>query len=474
MAQLPAPGTICPVPDWPLDRLRGRLEALITERDEIEDMKSREDQKLQVLLAQIESKKRHVEATFERLQQELGEQQRLLLARLTELERQIWKERDKYISKLSEEVARLGTQVKELEEKCQQPASELLQDVRVNQSRCETKTFVSPEAISPDLVKKIRDLHRKILTLPEMLRAFSGKQGGAAAFPIPISCPSAFHPAPSFSTFQILSLPLVILPCSRRPIPRASPPLRKDRHCTESPERKPGASFGNRLRHRHSGPSDRQPEPGPFRGQEVRAVHSAEAEPARQPTALRGSPGGAGLPRLLLWAPPLAGGGAAGRGRRLHCGGGRGGGEAEGGAGPERRGGRLGGDPLPPAVLGQHLPGHRPAAERDPAPRGRRPGLRGGARGPAQRRDPGAHLHFRRLLLRQSVSFLRCLEKRLLPDFERLRRSVGRAVSAERAAPGIQLPPLGVSLCPRPQGTRLSESAGSVIFSLYLSDALQP
>uniref|UniRef100_A0A8D1I213 E3 ubiquitin-protein ligase TRIM15 n=1 Tax=Sus scrofa TaxID=9823 RepID=A0A8D1I213_PIG len=155
------------------DRLRGRLEALITERDEIEDMKSREDQKLQVLLAQIESKKRHVEATFERLQQELGEQQRLLLARLTELERQIWKERDKYISKLSEEVARLGTQVKELEEKCQQPASELLQDVRVNQSRCETKTFVSPEAISPDLVKKIRDLHRKILTLPEMLRAFS-------------------------------------------------------------------------------------------------------------------------------------------------------------------------------------------------------------------------------------------------------------------------------------------------------------
>uniref|UniRef100_A0A8D1SIP1 E3 ubiquitin-protein ligase TRIM15 n=1 Tax=Sus scrofa TaxID=9823 RepID=A0A8D1SIP1_PIG len=131
------------------------------------------DEAIQPYRAQIESKKRHVEATFERLQQELGEQQRLLLARLTELERQIWKERDKYISKLSEEVARLGTQVKELEEKCQQPASELLQDVRVNQSRCETKTFVSPEAISPDLVKKIRDLHRKILTLPEMLRAFS-------------------------------------------------------------------------------------------------------------------------------------------------------------------------------------------------------------------------------------------------------------------------------------------------------------
>ncbi|XP_052505695.1 tripartite motif-containing protein 15 [Budorcas taxicolor] len=155
------------------DRLRSRLEALSTERDEIDNMKSREAQKLQVLLAQIESKKQQVEAAFERLQQELGKQQHLLMARLTELERQIWKERDEYLSKLSEEVARLGAQVKELEEKCQQPASELLQDVRVNQSRCEMKTFVSPEAISPDLVKKIRDLHRKILTLPEMMRAFS-------------------------------------------------------------------------------------------------------------------------------------------------------------------------------------------------------------------------------------------------------------------------------------------------------------
>lgn len=155
------------------DRLRSRLEALSTERDEIDNMKSREAQKLQVLLTQIESKKQQVEAAFERLQQELGKQQHLLLARLTELERQIWKERDEYLSKLSEEVARLGAQVEELEEKCQQPASELLQDVRVNQSRCEMKTFVSPEAISPDLVKKIRDLHRKILTLPEMMRVFS-------------------------------------------------------------------------------------------------------------------------------------------------------------------------------------------------------------------------------------------------------------------------------------------------------------
>lgn len=109
------------------DRLRSRLEALITERHEIEDTKSQEEQKLQVLLTQIENKKQQVGAAFERLQQEIGEQQCLLMARLSELEQQIWKEREEYILKVTKEVTRLGAQVRELEEKCQQPASELVQ-----------------------------------------------------------------------------------------------------------------------------------------------------------------------------------------------------------------------------------------------------------------------------------------------------------------------------------------------------------
>lgn len=76
---------------------------------------------------QIESKKQQVEATFERLKQELGDQRHLLMTRLEELEQQIWEERDEYITKVSQEVRRLGAQVEELEEKCQRPASELLQ-----------------------------------------------------------------------------------------------------------------------------------------------------------------------------------------------------------------------------------------------------------------------------------------------------------------------------------------------------------
>ncbi|XP_077616290.1 E3 ubiquitin-protein ligase TRIM15-like isoform X4 [Crocuta crocuta] len=155
------------------DSLRTQLEALRVEREETEDIKSQEDQKLQMLLAHMESKKQLVAAVFEKLQQELREQRGLLLARLSALEVQICKEREEYISKFSEEVARCGAEAEELE-KCQQPASVLLQDVRVSQSRCEKKTFVSPETISPALVEKIREVHRKILPLPGMLRTFSG------------------------------------------------------------------------------------------------------------------------------------------------------------------------------------------------------------------------------------------------------------------------------------------------------------
>ncbi|KAF0882289.1 TRI15 protein, partial [Crocuta crocuta] len=155
------------------DSLRTQLEALRVEREETEDIKSQEDQKLQMLLAHMESKKQLVAAVFEKLQQELREQRGLLLARLSALEVQICKEREEYISKFSEEVARCGAEAEELE-KCQQPASVLLQ-VRGSppSASCEKKTFVSPETISPALVEKIREVHRKILPLPGMLRTFS-------------------------------------------------------------------------------------------------------------------------------------------------------------------------------------------------------------------------------------------------------------------------------------------------------------
>lgn len=85
--------------------------------------------------------------------------------------------------------------------------------------RCEMKTFVSPEAISSDLVRKIRDLHRKILTLPEMMSTFSGKGEGAAAFLVPLVVQFSIHlylsapSKPGSRHLPSLSLPLAVPLC---------------------------------------------------------------------------------------------------------------------------------------------------------------------------------------------------------------------------------------------------------------------
>ncbi|XP_040500557.1 tripartite motif-containing protein 15 [Ursus maritimus] len=155
------------------DHLQSQMDARSLEKKQMECTRRREDEKLQELLTHMHGKKQQVDEAFGRLRQELADHQCLLQARLRELERQIHLEGEAYTSRLSEEIAGLGAQVQALGEQLQWPVSALLQDVRASPSRYETKTFVTPETISPDLVKKIRDLHRKILPLPEMLRTFS-------------------------------------------------------------------------------------------------------------------------------------------------------------------------------------------------------------------------------------------------------------------------------------------------------------
>ncbi|XP_044111353.1 tripartite motif-containing protein 15-like [Neovison vison] len=268
------------------DCLWSQSRALRLDKSEMEATWQREDRKLQKLLTHIESKKQQVDAAFGKLQRELADQHSLLQARLRELEVQTCLERDQYNSKFSEEITRLGAQAQELEEQSQQPASVLLQDVKADQSRYETRTFVSPETISPDLVKKIRDLHWKTLFLPEMLRAFSenlahhletdsGKQLGGWGFLL-----SSVQSVQSSSLHEVWSL---TTGCSAlasagyetwqaRPAPPDPRALSRSRALTE--DRKP-ATF---IRDEQDLPH------GPLRSEGV-------------PAAL-------GTPRLLLKAPP--------------------------------------------------------------------------------------------------------------------------------------------------------------------------
>uniref|UniRef100_A0A8C3SDC4 Zinc finger protein RFP-like n=1 Tax=Chelydra serpentina TaxID=8475 RepID=A0A8C3SDC4_CHESE len=126
------------------DQIRSRLESLKKERDEILSYKSSGENTSQELLRQ------KIVSEFQQLRQFLEEQERLLLAQLEELNQEIEKRRAEYVAKLSEELSSFSSLISEMEQKCQQPASEFLQ-VR----QCERETFQNPAAFSSELKWRI-------------------------------------------------------------------------------------------------------------------------------------------------------------------------------------------------------------------------------------------------------------------------------------------------------------------------------
>ncbi|KAG6924148.1 tripartite motif containing 15 [Chelydra serpentina] len=126
------------------------------------------------LQGKTDAEREKIVSQFKQLHQFLEEEERLLLAELGELEKKIVKLQDENVTKLSAEISRLSELISEMEGKCQQPASEFLQDVRSTLSRCEQGKFQQPVEISPDLAKKLSDFTQKNIVLKETLRKFQG------------------------------------------------------------------------------------------------------------------------------------------------------------------------------------------------------------------------------------------------------------------------------------------------------------
>ncbi|XP_029769756.1 zinc finger protein RFP-like, partial [Terrapene carolina triunguis] len=109
------------------DQIRSRLEILKKEREVILSFKLSGENKSQELLKQLETEKQKIVSEFQQLRQFLEEQERLRLAQLEELNKEIEKGRPEYVAKLSEEISSFSSLISEMEQKCQQPASEFLQ-----------------------------------------------------------------------------------------------------------------------------------------------------------------------------------------------------------------------------------------------------------------------------------------------------------------------------------------------------------
>ncbi|XP_044857064.1 tripartite motif-containing protein 10-like [Mauremys mutica] len=122
---------------------------------------------------QLETGSQKIVAEFQQLHQFLEEQERLLLAQLEELNKEIEKRRDEYVAKLSEELSSFSSLISEMEQKCQLPASEFLQDIKGTLSRCEREKFQNPVAFSSELKWRNWESSQRNASLETRMKEFT-------------------------------------------------------------------------------------------------------------------------------------------------------------------------------------------------------------------------------------------------------------------------------------------------------------
>nr|XP_023970085.1 tripartite motif-containing protein 15-like [Chrysemys picta bellii] len=154
------------------DQIRSRLVILKKARDAILSFKLSGENKSHELLKQLETEKQKTVSEFQQLRQFLEEQERLLLAQLEELNKEIEKSGAEYVAKLSEEISSFSSLISEMEQKCQQPASEFLQDIKGTLSRCERETFQNPVAFSSELKWRIWESSQRNASLETIMKKF--------------------------------------------------------------------------------------------------------------------------------------------------------------------------------------------------------------------------------------------------------------------------------------------------------------
>ncbi|XP_007532347.1 tripartite motif-containing protein 10 [Erinaceus europaeus] len=157
------------------EQIQRCLENLRKERDEIQGVQSRENQRIQILLTQVATKRQKVISEFAHLSRFLEGQQGILLAQLEKLDGDILKQRDEFGVLVSEEICRFSALITELEEKNKRSARELLTDIRSTLIRCETRRCRKPEAVSSELGQRIRDFPQQAHPLQREMKMFLEK-----------------------------------------------------------------------------------------------------------------------------------------------------------------------------------------------------------------------------------------------------------------------------------------------------------
>ncbi|XP_059571091.1 zinc finger protein RFP-like isoform X1 [Alligator mississippiensis] len=154
------------------EQIQTQLQLLNGERERLEALRGSESQKHEEYQQKAAAERQKIVAAFERLRRFLKEQERLVLAELGEVESGIEKSQGETVTQLSEEISHVTNLIRELEGKCQQAASDLLQDMRSTLSRCRKEPFQLPEGICPELETRLSILSGQTLALQETLKKF--------------------------------------------------------------------------------------------------------------------------------------------------------------------------------------------------------------------------------------------------------------------------------------------------------------
>ncbi|XP_067321511.1 zinc finger protein RFP-like [Anolis sagrei] len=140
------------------DQIGNYLETLKKEREKILAYKADTARESKYLLEKTQREKEKTVAAFRFMHQFLEEQKRNLLAKMEEVEKEISAKEEEHLARLPEELSTLSKLIQEMEEKHQQPASELLQDIRSTLEGYKNKeTFETSAAFPPALKWKIWD-----------------------------------------------------------------------------------------------------------------------------------------------------------------------------------------------------------------------------------------------------------------------------------------------------------------------------
>ncbi|XP_065271488.1 E3 ubiquitin-protein ligase TRIM39-like [Emys orbicularis] len=150
-------------------KLQEALGPLRQELEEALERTSEEEEKTTEWQEKVENRRQLITCQFKKLHQFLSEEEQLLLQGLAEEERETLQKLQDNITKLSEQSATLQQLITEVEEKCLQPAAELLKDVKSTLIRSENVTLQEPEAVSPAL----KNVYKICLDMKEMLERFT-------------------------------------------------------------------------------------------------------------------------------------------------------------------------------------------------------------------------------------------------------------------------------------------------------------